>query len=147
MDRAEARAVASMCISPYGQSVLTPGCLELGRQRCHQSLEEQAAQAAGSVSAKEERELGGDHRPVRASWVGLTGIKINLKMPRINSRRSGLKMMTLGLEISHPYSFPNMGTWSSGEPAITKVNICVIFAKVTVLLVSHMLKPGHAFCP
>lgn len=108
MDRAEAQAVASMCISPYGQSVLTPGCLELGRQRCHQSLEEQDAQAAGSVSAKEERELGGDYRPVRASWVGLTGIKINLKMPRINSR-SGLKMMTLGLEIFSSLLLPQYG--------------------------------------
>jgi NAD-dependent DNA ligase len=69
MDRAEAQAVASMWISPYGQSVLTSGCLELGRQRCHQSLEEQDAQTAGSVSAKEGKELGGDHKPVRASWV------------------------------------------------------------------------------
>lgn len=69
MGRAEAQSVASMCISPYGRSVLTPACLELGRQRCHQSLEEQDAQAAGSVSAKGGKESGGDHKPVRASWV------------------------------------------------------------------------------
>lgn len=43
-------------------------------------------------------------------------------------------MVTLTLDISHPYSFPNVGTWSSGEPATTKVNICVMLAEVTVLL-------------
>lgn len=101
----------------------------------------------GQCLPKKKRNWEETTGPVRATWVGLTGIKINLKMPRINSRRSSLKMMTLGLEISHPYSFPNVGTWPSGEPAITKVNICVIFAEVTVLLVFHMVKLSHAFCP
>lgn len=76
MGRAEAQAVASMCSFPYGPSVLTSGCLELGRQRCHESPEEQDAQAAGSVSAKEGKELGGDHGPARD-----LGSKLLLKLP------------------------------------------------------------------
>lgn len=75
MGQAEAQAAASMCSFPYGPSVLTPGCLELGRQRCHESPEEQDAQAAGSFSAKEGKELGGAHRPARD-----LGYKLVLKL-------------------------------------------------------------------
>lgn len=89
-----------MCSFPYGPSVLTPGCLELGRQRCHQSPEEQGVQAAGSVSAKEGKELGGDHRPARD-----LGYKLVLKLTKDSSRRRGLKMVTLRFGVSHPCSF------------------------------------------
>lgn len=39
-----------------------------------------------------------------------------------------------------------MAIWGTGYNR-TKINICVMFAEVTVLLVSHMPKLSHAFCP